>query len=550
MAKYYYDTLTPTDYGFLVHESPKEHMHVTGLATFTSGPLAQDGGVDFAKLKKAVADVLHRVPMYRQKLMWVEEEKTSLLGKATSWVQPNTQYPPVWVDDEHFDIDYHVRHTSLPRPGSDEQLKTMLGQIMSQQLDRAKPLWEVYIVEGLADGGFACITKMHHCMVDGESGIDLTAVLMHIDPNHVPEDGPPHRPRKAPTQEELRAEIRKAKFRKPWKVVKDLKAFSKQSDGVGQEILERTKAVGEMLGGSMAIKRVESPINGESSAQRIYEWLDLPLDDVKKTAKSAGATINDVVLATVTGAVRDYCGSRGFDLNNEPFRVSAPVSMRKHSGKKVGEGEMGNEVTQWTVPLPIHERSRRKQLATIHEETVAMKDSKVVLATQTITSIMSLHPPLIGAMMSQATVAVNTVVTNMPGPQFALYQCGAEMQVARPCVPLNSGLGLVIGVLSYNGTISFGLTGDPAIMDDLAEFREALQKSFSTLARSVAKAQVAEAANAKPKAQAVKKAPAKARKAPAKAKKAPIKNKKAAVKPKSKTPASRKQTAASRKKTS
>ncbi|MEH6569495.1 MAG: wax ester/triacylglycerol synthase family O-acyltransferase [Halioglobus sp.] len=485
MAKYYYDILTPTDYGFLVHESPKEHMHVTGLATFSAGPLAsENGGINFEKLKKAVADVLHRVPRYRQKLMWIEEEKKSLLGKVGSWVQPNTEYPPVWVDDEQFDIDFHVRHTSLPRPGNDEQLKTLVGQIMSVQLDRARPLWEVYIIEGMADGGFACITKMHHCMVDGESGMGLTAVLMHIDANHVPEDGPRYRPRPAPTQAELKKEARKAQFRKPWTVFQDLQEFGKQSDNVGKELVARTKAVGELLSTSMAQKRADSPINGETSAQRIYEWLDLPLDKVKAIAKTADATVNDVVLTLVTGAMRDYCGVRGFDVNKEPFRVSAPVSMRRHTGKKNEEGDMGNEVTQWTVPLPIDVPSPRKQLAAIHAETVAMKDSTAVLAAQTITSILSLSPGLMGAMMGQASVAVNTVVTNMPGPQFALYQCGAEMQVARPCVPLNGGLGIVIGVLSYNGTISFGLTGDPAIMDDLQEFREMLEKAFHALIKS------------------------------------------------------------------
>lgn len=489
MAKYYYDTLTPTDYGFLVHESPTEHMHVTGLATFTAGPLAREGGgIDFATLKKAVADVLHKVPRYRQKLMWVEENKTSLLGRATSWVQPNTQFPPVWVDDPHFDLDYHVRHYRLPHPGSDEQLKTLAGQIMSQQLDRSKPLWEVYIIEGMADCGFACITKMHHCMVDGDSGIDLTAVLMHIDPDHVPEDGPIYRPRKAPTQEELRKDMRKQQLALPLKVVRDIQEFSRQVDSIGQEVKERTRAVGEMLSTSMAQKRVESPVNGQSSAQRIYDWLDLSLADVKAVAKTSGATVNDVVLATVTGAVRDYCGERGFDLASEPFRVSAPVSVRKHTSKKLEEGEMGNEVTQWTVPLPIDERSPAKQLAKIHADTVAMKDSNIILATQTMMSIMSLYPPLIGAMMGRATYAANSLVTNMMGPQFPLYQCGAEMKVARPCVPLNEGLGLVIGVLSYNGTISFGLSGDPAIMDDLGAFREALANAFEALKRSVVRA--------------------------------------------------------------
>jgi diacylglycerol O-acyltransferase len=486
MAKYHYEILTPTDYGFLVHESPKEHMHVTGLATFTAGPLAErEGGVNFEKLKKAVADVLHRVPRYRQKLMWIEEHKSSLMGRVTNWVQPNTEYPPVWVDDEHFDINYHVRHTSLPHPGTDAQLKSLVGQIMSQQLDRSRPLWEVYIIEGLSDNRFACVTKMHHCMVDGESGIDLTAVLMHIDPDHVPEDGPVYRPRAAPTQEELRKEARKERFMKPWKVIQDLQEFGRNSDNVGREVLERTRAVGEMLATSMTQKRADSPINGESSAQRIYDWLDLPLAEVKSIAKAEDATVNDVVLAIVTGAMRDYCGERGFDVASDPFRVSAPVSMRKRTGKKTAEGEMGNEISQWTVPLPVHEASPKKQLAAIHQKTVALKDSSAILAAQTITSVLSLSPGLMGAMMGQATVAVNTVVTNMPGPQFALYQCGAEMEVARPVVPLNGGLGIVIGVLSYNGTISFGLSGDPAIMEDLGAFREKLEASYAVLGRSV-----------------------------------------------------------------
>ncbi len=488
MAKYYYETLAPTDYGFLVHESPKQHMHVIGLATFKSGPLANDdGGIDFEKLKKAVADVLHRVPMYRRKLMWVEEKKTSMLGKVAGWIQPNTEYPPVWVDDKDFDIDYHVRHTSLPRPGNDDQLKELVGHIMSRQLDRSRPLWEVYIIEGLEDGGFACVTKMHHCMVDGESGMGLTAVLMHIDPDHVPEDGPVYRPRPAPTQAELKKEMRKAQFRKPLKVLQDLREYQRESDNVAKNLLERGKAVGEMFSGSLTSQRVDSPVNGESSAQRSYEWLDLPLDEVRKTAKLAGATVNDVVLTIVTGAVKNYCGARGFDTKTEPFLVSAPVSMRKGTGKQVTEGEGGNEVTQWTVPLPIHLNSPSKQLAAIHEETLALKDSSAVLATETLTSILSLSPGLMGSMMGMATMGVNSMVTNMPGPQFALYQCGAEMQVARPVVPLNSGLGVVVGVLSYNGTISFGLSGDPAIMDDLGEFREALQQSFDALIKSVAK---------------------------------------------------------------
>ncbi len=533
MAKYYYETLSATDYGFLVHESPNEHMHVTGLATFTAGPLAEGGGINFEKLKKAVADVLHKVPRYRQKLMWVEDDKGSLLGRVNSLVEPGSDYLPVWVDDAGFDIDYHVRHARLPHPGRDDQLKAFVGQCMSQQLDRSRPLWECYIVEGLEDGSFACVTKMHHCMVDGESGIDLSAVLMHIDPAHVPEDGPAWHPRKAPSQAELRRELRKARLGRPWKVMRDLHAYSRRSDNVGIDLLERGKAVGEMLTGSLGQTRIDSPVNGESSAQRIYDWLDLPLDEVKNTAKAANATVNDVVLTMVTGAIRDYCGTRGFDLEHEPFRVSAPVSMRKRTGQKIEEGEIGNEVTQWTVALPIDQRSSRRQLKAIHDETLALKDSSAVLATQTLTNILSLSPGLMGTMMAHATAGVNTVVTNMPGPQFPLYQCGAEMQVARPVVPLNSGLGIVVGVLSYNGTISFGISGDPAIMDDLGEFRQALENAFRRLQASIARQTAASGAKA-PSGK-----PAGPKKIPTRKKSAVRKSKpatgRAAAKPKSRT---------------
>ena len=198
---------------------------------------------------------------------------------------------------------------------------------------------------------------------------------------------------------------------------------------------------------------------------------------------------------------------------------------------------MGNQVTQWTVPLPIDERSPKKQLAKIHAETVAMKDSSAVLATQTITSILSLQPGLMGAMMGQATVAVNTVVTNMPGPKFALYQCGAEMQVARPIVPLNSGLGVVVGILSYNGVVSFGLSGDPAIMEDLKGFREMLEKSYRALIKAAAKPLKKPAKKAVPKKKAAVKAKplpkkkAVAKKAPTR-KKVPAKRKTAAAKKK------------------
>lgn len=427
--------------------------------------------------------MLHKVPRYRQKLLWVNGESGSMLDQVTGWMGSKSEYPPVWVDDADFDIDYHVRHACLPHPGNEQQLKTLVGRISSRQLDRAHPLWEVYIIEGMPDGKFACLTRMHHCMVDGESGIDLTAVLMHIDPGHVPKRGPAYRPRPAPSRQQLVRELRKAQYLKPWQVMRDLQAYGAQTDHVGKDLLERTTAIGRMLSSSVGQSREDSPVNGNSSAQRVCDWLDLPLARVKAAAKANDATINDAVLAIVTGAVRAYCLERDFDVEHIPFRVSAPVSMRKHTGQQLAEGEIGNEVTQWTVTLPIHEASPRKQMALIHAETAALKDSNAVLATRTLTNIVSLYPALMGAMIGQATAGVNTMVTNMPGPQFPLYQCGAQMLTARPIVPLNSGLGMVIGVLSYNGTISFGLNSDPAIIPDIGEFREQLARASKALVK-------------------------------------------------------------------
>jgi hypothetical protein len=215
--------------------------------------------------------------------------------------------------------------------------------------------------------------------------------------------------------------------------------------------------------------------------------------------------------------------------------------MRKRTGKKATEGEAGNEVTQWTVPLPIHESSPMKQLTAIHAETTGMKDSTAVLAAQTITSILSLSPGLMGSMMGMSTFAVNTIVTNMRGPDFALYQCGAQMLVARPIVPLNGGLGVVIGVLSYNNTISFGLSGDPAIMEDLEEFREMLENSFHALVKAAGASKQKEAKKAAPKKAAASKKAGTRKAAP---KKAAAKKKPAARKVAPKKAAAKKKPAA------
>ncbi len=465
MSRYNYDRLSAQDASFLVFESSNAPMHIAATQIYESGPLTmEDGGVDFGSIRRAIEGVLHLIPRYRQKLKWIPFASL-----------------PVWVDDRNFNIDYHVRHTSLPRPGDAEQLKKLSARIMSQQLDRARPLWEMWVVEGLADGGFAMVTKMHHCMLDGESGSDLAQILMSPDPNQaIAEDVPRFIPRPVPTGLELLRDESLRRATLPVKAIRDFQTFARETQDLRQEVEVRARALANLAGYAVR-KSPETPMNGRLGPHRRFDWLSIPLEDVKVLRRALGCTVNDIVLATVTGAVRDFLIRRLVRPEEIDFRVSAPVSVRRDEDK----GQMGNKVSSWIVRLPVGEADPMQQLETIHELTQELKSSQQALGVEMMMAVAELTPGVLLSLGSRAASGpINMIVTNVPGPQFPLYFLGNELRETYPQVPLLENTGLGVALFSYNGSLCWGFNADYGLIPDLDAFIKGIEQSFAALNRA------------------------------------------------------------------
>jgi diacylglycerol O-acyltransferase / wax synthase len=463
MPRYGYDRLSAQDNSFLLFETPYVHMHVASTMIFEVGPFrTADGGIDVERFRRATEAILHRVPRYRQKLHWI----------------PGFQHA-VWVDDPRFNLDFHIRHTALPKPGNAAQLKRLSARVMSQPLDRKRPLWENWLVEGL-DGGerFALITKIHHCMIDGASGMDLSQILMSISPE-VPEiePPPPFVPKLAPSRFELWREEVARSLGTPFRVARDLRRFSEETDDVRDEIRTRLRAVIKMAG--MGMSADETPLNGSVGPHRRFDWWRVPLADLKAMRRALDCTINDVVLTVVTGAVREYLIHRGVDPFGLTFRVSAPVSVRNAEEK----GKLGNRVSSWVIPLPIREAEPHAQLAAIHAETARLKEERTALGVEMIMKLAEFTPSTLLTLGARSVSGpINTIVTNVPGPQFPLYLQGARMLELYPQVPLMESLGIGIALASYDGFVHWGFNSDPDVVPDADVFVEQIRASYARVA--------------------------------------------------------------------
>ena len=461
MARYTYDRLSAQDNSFLTMETPKHHMHVASTLIYEAGPLrTESGGIDFERIKSATEAILHRIPRYRQKLHFIPFEDHA-----------------VWVDDRHFSLDFHVRHAALPKPGSDDQLKKLASRIMAMPLDRGRPLWETWVVEGLEGDRFAVITKIHHCMIDGSSGVDIAQILMSTTPDREIPEAPRFMPRPAPTNGELWRDEFWRRASLPVQAVRDFRAFAAETDDIREELGSRLSILGGMLG--MAAAGTETPLNGPNGPHRRFDWLNVSLDDMKAVRKGLDATINDVVLTVVTGAVREYLQLRGMNPRDIDFKVSTPVSVRTEEDK----GELGNRVSSWILSLPLDEEDPRQQLARIHETTQDLKSSRQALGVEMMMQVAEWTPSILLSLGSQSISGpINTIVTNVPGPQFPLYMQGAELEAIYPQVPLLNSLGLGIALMSYNGRICWGFNTDPDIVPDVEEFSKLVAQSFARVA--------------------------------------------------------------------
>ena len=460
MARSSYVRLSAQDHSFLVAERRSTPMHVGGIQIYEAGALRRrDGGIDVVTLKRGIESVMHLLPRYRQRLKWIPFESH-----------------PVWIDDSQFNLDYHVRHTALPRPGGSEELKRLAARIMAQELDRSRPLWEMWVVEGLEGDRFGVIAKIHHCMMDGMSGVDVAHILLSPSAEYELNEPMPYVPRTAPTGGEL---LRDALLRRatiPVDIGRSLVEFGR-SPTFGSDLRERFEAVRQLL--SWAVRPAsQSPLNGRLCPHRRFEWLTTPLADVKAVSKALGCSVNDVVLATVAGAVREFCIMRRAHPDEIDFRVSAPVSVRRDEDK----GRLGNAVSSWIVRLPIDEPDARRRLEAIHRVTDELKRSRQALGVQMMMAAAEWAPQALLSLGARAASGpINMIVTNVPGPQFPLYQLGARLLELYPLVPLLENTGLGVALFSYDGRLCWGFNADYDLLPDLRTFVRAIDGSFREL---------------------------------------------------------------------
>jgi diacylglycerol O-acyltransferase len=461
MPRYNYDRLSVQDNSFLLFETPRSHMHVSSTLVYEAGPLrTADGGIDIDRIRRATESYLHRIPRYRQKLHFIP-----LASHA------------VWVDDRHFSLDYHVRHTALPKPGNDDQLKKLSSRIMAQPLDRARPLWETWIVEGLSGDRFAVITKIHHCMIDGSSGVDIAQIMMSPSPDRELPDVPRYVPRPAPTRADLVRDELTYRLAMPFKALRGFREFTRETEDVVSEVSKRARILWEMAG--MGLTADDTPLNGPLGPHRSFNWLSMPLDQMKAVRRGLDCSLNDVVLTVVTGAVREFLIGRGANPAHIEFKISAPVSMRKEEER----GELGNRVSSWVLKLPIDEADPTVQLQRIHETTQELKRSNQALGIEMMMAVAEWTPASLLSLGAQAAGGpVNSIVTNVPGPQFPLYMQGAKLKAIYPQVPLLEGMGLGIALMSYNGRICWGFNANPEVVPDLPDFVARIEEAFERVA--------------------------------------------------------------------
>ncbi|MGI9585890.1 MAG: WS/DGAT/MGAT family O-acyltransferase [Acidimicrobiia bacterium] len=463
----HYERLSNLDASFLALERRSTHMHVGAVAVFGPGPYTSDSGVDIKELRRLIESRLESIPRYRQRLATVPFEGH-----------------PVWVDDEHFNLEYHVRHIALPHPGTEDQLKSLVGRLMSQQLDRTRPLWELSVVEGLEDGGFAIVTKIHHCMIDGMSGIDLMAVILDFQPDVAIEDPAPWTPRPAPNGTELAVREISHTVSRLLSGIGDLSSIVGEIEDVSSEWSRRLRAVGASLSSGWLTQTGKTPLNGSVGPSRWFDWVDVPLADVKAVKDAHAVTVNDVMLATVAGAVRSYLLGDGSmseaDVAATEFRVMAPVSVRA----KDDRGKLGNQVAMWLLELPIGEPDPAVRLAEIHDATRNLKETDQALGASTLVQVSTGAPATLVSLAARLASRVrpfNMTVTNVPGPQFPLFMAGSQMLSTYPLVPLWESHGVGVAMFSINGRIDIGINMDRTLIEDPAVFGACLQDSFAEL---------------------------------------------------------------------
>jgi diacylglycerol O-acyltransferase len=451
------DRLTSIDAGFLHQEDGGAHMHIGGLGVFEGPPPT---GEEF---REHIASRLHLVPRYRQKLV----EMPFGTGR------------PVWAEDAGFRLGYHVRHTALPSPGSEQQLLTLTSRVLSQRLDRTKPLWEMWLVEGLEGGRFAIIGKTHHAMIDGVGGVDLLTALFDLTPDTSPTTPPPWLPARSPGTVDLLAQGARG-------AVRNLTRLSSKGISLAtspRQALRETTDVLTALGaaaGPLVDGAPPSILNRKPGPHRQVEVVRTSLADYKLVKRAFDATVNDVVLTAVAGALGRFLRDRGEDIDGLRLKACVPVSVRT-SDKS---GALGNEITIMTAPLPVGILDPVIRLQLVHRSMEHLKTSRQAEGAKVMTSLENALPPAVLARASRlgfSSRMYNLLVTNVPGPQVPISMLGRQLQELAPLAFLAPEHTLAIAIVSYNGQVTYGLLGDADHLPDLPQLARHLQDCLAEL---------------------------------------------------------------------
>jgi diacylglycerol O-acyltransferase / wax synthase len=453
------DRLTALDASFLHQEGPATHMHV-GAVTLFEGPPPP-----FEQFLDRIRQRLHLVPRYRQKLT----------------VPPLESGRPLWADDPAFNLEFHVRQTALPRPGSEEQLRLLAARIFSQQLDRSRPLWEMWVIEGVADGRWALVSKTHHAMIDGVSGVDIAQVLLDLGPvpAEVPHPDEPWTPAPEPTGAQLLATGAAGLVRTGLGLATKAATALARPQAALSVAREAAEGVGEVAW-AMANPAPACPLNVPIGPHRRYAVVRAELRDLKEVKDALGGTVNDVVLTCVSGALRRWLHARGVRTEGVELRALVPVSIRAEDE----HGTLGNRIAAMRGPLPVYIEDPVARLRAVRRAMDGLKSSKQAVGAQVLAGVQDFAPPTILAQASRlnfSTRLFNLIVTNVPGPQFPLYAQGREMLEVFPVAFLPKDHALAIAIMSYNGSLCFGLLGDYDAMHDIDLVAEGIEASLGEL---------------------------------------------------------------------
>jgi WS/DGAT/MGAT family acyltransferase len=466
MSYSHYERLSALDDSFLELEDANTHMHIGAVGIFDAGPVTRaDGGVDIDRIRDLMEANIHRVARYRQRLAFT----------------PISNHP-VWIDDARFNLTYHVRHTHLPKPGDERQLKRLAGRLMSQQLDRGKPLWEMWVVEGLEGDRFAVITKIHHCMIDGVGSAELMGTVMRAVAEDGPDRPPPRWiPRPAPSPREMVAGELRRRLREPFAVLAALGRTVAHPLAAAESAYETLEGLREALSAGLR-PASPTPLNVDIGPHRRFDWIETDLAAVRAIKGRLGGTVNDVVLAVLSGALGHFFHQRGLDVSGLDVRAMLPVNVRDATDRS-----MGNRVASIVARLPLEERDPRRRLERVTATTRVAKLSRQAAGMRTIEEIgdrtfTSLFVQF--ARLAALSRPFNLIVTNVPGPSFPVYVLGAPMQACYPLVPLFRNQALGIALFSYAGKLCWGFNADWDAIPDLHDLVEAVGREFERLSQA------------------------------------------------------------------